>query len=51
MAFKKMDNNLGFADLVLESSRKHNRSLKNSKKLGDSIDGQESKQFYRAITL
>ena len=38
MAFKKMDNSLGFADLVLESSRKHNRSLKNMKKLEESID-------------
>jgi len=38
MAFKKMDNSLGFADLVLESSRKHNRSLKNMKKLDKSID-------------
>jgi len=38
MAFKKMDNSIGFADLVLESSRKNNRSLKNMKKLDKSID-------------
>jgi transposase, IS5 family len=38
MAFKKMHNNIGFADLVLESSRKNNRSLKNMKKLDKSID-------------
>jgi IS5 family transposase len=38
MAFKKMHNSIGFADLVLESSRKNNRSLKNMKKLEKSID-------------
>ena len=38
MAFKKMDNSIGFADLALESSRKNNRSLKNMKKLDKSID-------------
>ncbi|MES0447132.1 MAG: IS5 family transposase [Desulfobacterales bacterium] len=38
MAFKKMDNSIGFADLVLERSRKNNRSLKNMKKLEKSID-------------
>ena len=38
MAFKKMDNSIGFADLVLERSRKNNRSLKNMKKLDKSID-------------
>ena len=38
MGFKKMDNSIGFADLVLESSKKNNRSLKNMKKLEKSID-------------
>lgn len=38
MGFKKMDNSIGFADLVLERSRKNNRSLKNMKKLEKSID-------------
>jgi IS5 family transposase len=38
MAFKKMHNSIGFADLALESSRKNNRSLKNMKKLDKSID-------------
>jgi transposase, IS5 family len=38
MAFKKIDNSIGFADLVLESSRKNNRSLKNMKRLEKSID-------------
>jgi len=28
MGYKKMDQNFGFADLALESSLKHNRSLK-----------------------
>ena len=28
MGYKKMDNSLGFADLALASSLKHNRSLK-----------------------
>ncbi len=38
MGFKKMDNSLGFADLALASSLKHNRSLKLMKKLGKAID-------------
>jgi len=38
MGFKKMDNSLGFADLVLESSLKHNRSLKLMQQLDHSID-------------
>jgi IS5 family transposase len=38
MGFKEMDNSIGFADLVLESSRKNNPSLKNMKKLDKSID-------------
>ena len=31
MGFKRMDNSLGFADLALASSLKHNRSLKTLK--------------------
>ena len=38
MGSKNMDKSIGFADLVLESSRKNNRSLKNMKKLENSID-------------
>ena len=38
MAFKKMDDSLGFADLALKSSRKNNRSIKNMKKLEKAID-------------
>ncbi len=38
MGFKKMDNSLGFADLALASSLKHNRSLKLMKKLDKAID-------------
>ena len=33
-----MKQNLGFADLALASSMKHNRSLKNMEKLNQSID-------------
>ncbi|MDP6683823.1 MAG: IS5 family transposase [Desulfobacterales bacterium] len=38
MGFKKMDNSLGFADLTLASSLKHNRILKLMKKLDKAID-------------
>lgn len=38
MSYKKMDQNLGFADLALASSLKHNRSLKNMEKLNKTID-------------
>ena len=38
MAFKKMDQNLGFADLALKSSLKHNRSLKTMERLDKAID-------------
>ncbi len=38
MDYKKMSNNLGFADLALASSLKHNRSLKTMEKLENSID-------------
>jgi len=38
MAFKKMDKNLGFADLALASSLKHNRSLNLMEKLDKTID-------------
>ncbi len=38
MAFKKMDQNLGFADFALKSSLDHNRSLKTMEKLRKAID-------------
>ena len=38
MAFKKMEQNLSFADLALKSSLKHNRSLKLMENLNKSID-------------
>jgi len=38
MGYKKMKQNLGFADFALASSMKHNRSLKNMEKLNQSID-------------
>ena len=38
MGFKKLDINMTFADLALESSLKHNRSLKLMQKLDRSID-------------
>ena len=38
MGYKKMRNSLGFADLALESSLKHNRSLKLMQKLDAAIE-------------
>ena len=38
MGFKKMDKSLGFADLALAGSLKHNRSLKTMQKMNKSID-------------
>ena len=38
MGYKKMKQNLGFADFALASSMKHNRSLQNMEKLNQSID-------------
>ena len=38
MGYKKMNQGLGFADLALASSMKHNRSLKFMEKLNSSID-------------
>ena len=38
MGYKKMKQNLGFADLALASSMKHNRSLKNIENLDNAID-------------
>ncbi|RJP81613.1 MAG: hypothetical protein C4522_05370 [Desulfobacteraceae bacterium] len=38
MAFKKIERNLGFADLPLKNSLKHNRSLKTMEKLDRAIN-------------
>ena len=38
MGFKKMDSSIGFADLALATSLKHNRSLKLMEKLNAAID-------------
>jgi hypothetical protein len=38
MGYKKMKQNLGFADFALASSMKLNRSLKNMEKLDKAID-------------
>ena len=38
MGYKKMKQNLGFADFALASSMKHNRSLENMQKLDKAID-------------
>ena len=38
MGVKKINNAFSFADVALESSKKHNRSLKNMEKLNKSID-------------
>jgi hypothetical protein len=35
MGFKKMNKEFSFADVVLESSKKHNRSIKNMEKLNE----------------
>jgi len=38
MGFKKINKEFSFADVILESSKKHNRSIKNMEKLNKSID-------------
>jgi len=38
MGYKKMDQNIDFADLALASSLKHNRSLKLMEKIDKAID-------------
>jgi hypothetical protein len=38
MGYKKIDRHLGFADLALASSLKHNRSLQFMDKLNKTID-------------
>ena len=38
MGYKKMDRNLGFAELALASSLKHNRSLKTMEKMDKAIN-------------
>lgn len=44
MDYKKMKQNLGFADLALTSYMKHNRSLKNMEKLNQPIDWNRNQQ-------
>jgi len=48
MGYKKMDNSLGFADLALATSLKHNRSLKLMQKLDAAIDWQRVEQILMA---
>jgi len=43
-----MDNTLGFADLALASSLKHNRSLKLMNKLNDAIEWDRVEQILMA---
>ncbi len=38
MGYKKMDQNIGFAELALASSLKHNRSLKTMEKMDKAIN-------------
>ena len=38
MGFKKMNKEFSFADVFLESLKKHNRSIKNMEKLNKSND-------------
>ena len=46
--YKKMRNSLGFADLALASSLKHNRSLELMNKLNDAIDWDRVEQILMA---
>ena len=48
MGYKKMRNSLGFADLALASSLKHNRSLKLMNKLNDAIEWNRVEQILMA---
>ena len=48
MGYKKMRNALGFADLALASSLKHNRSLKLMNKLNDAIEWNRVEQILMA---
>ncbi len=45
MAFKKMDHNLGFTDLALKSSLKHNRSLETMERLDKAIDWEKIQEI------
>jgi len=45
MAFKKMDQNLGFADLTLKNSLKHNRSIETMEKLNKAINWLKVKEI------
>ena len=38
MGYKKMSENISFADLALASSLEHNRSLKNMERMGKVVD-------------
>ena len=46
MGYKKMDRSFGFADLALESSLKHNRSLKTMQKLDKAINWSRVKEIW-----
>ncbi len=48
MGYKHMDNSLGFTDLALETSLKHNRSLKLMNTLNDSIAWDRVEQILMA---
>ena len=45
MGYKKMEKSLGFADLALACSLKHNRSLKTMQKLDKSINWSRVKEI------
>ena len=49
MGYKKMRSSLGFADLALASSLKHNRSLKLMNKLNDAIEWNLVEQIFVLI--
>ena len=48
MGHKEMSNSLGFADLALASSLKHNRSLRLINKLNDAIEWNHVEQILMA---
>jgi len=48
MGYKKMRNSLGFADLALASSLKHNRSLKLRNTLNEAIEWKRVEQILMA---
>ena len=51
MGYKKIDKSLDFADIVLASSLKHNRSLKLMEKIDKAIDWSKVESILTSIML